>query len=178
MLNLELFKSNNKKKIRKISLFSFRKYKISIMKASFFWRFGSKTQHQDRLLKLEMTTRLAFKNQTYCPTPLYLLFCLYKIPHLFPHPKEETYSSEYITSWFERGGKKKLAWKGCVIQWAINVLPKLASAVCHNYLQNSVWVPVSVLCFWKKCWSQLWELPKSLNKKCTRHSLIPFISDV
>jgi len=45
--------------------------------------------YQDRLLKLEMTVRSAFKNQTYCPTPLHLLFYLYKFSSFVPHPKKD-----------------------------------------------------------------------------------------
>lgn len=56
LLNLGFLESNIKK-IRKISLSHFRKYKISILKVSLLWKFASKAQHQDTLLKLEMTVR-------------------------------------------------------------------------------------------------------------------------
>lgn len=52
------------------------------------------------------------------------------------------YRSKYITSWFEETGKNEHD-QVCLTQGAIKEPCKLASAVCHNELQNSVWASVA-----------------------------------
>lgn len=63
----------------------------------------------------------------------------------------------------------------CLIQGTINEAHKLASAVGHNELWNSLSVPVAGF---GKIVDPNCENCQNLQQECVKHSLIPFMSNV
>lgn len=112
-------------------------------KSSFLGRFESKLQNQDTL-KIEMAIRVTFKIKlTFLLSYVYYFSFINSLFIIIHKIKKIKYTGVSTSHQDLKELGKNQQDQLCLTQETINAPRKLTSAVCHQELQNSVWVPVS-----------------------------------